>query len=111
MARQIRSITIYLPLEFNDQRPIPETKFITLQRQLLKRYGGVTSTQRQFPLEGAWQSGNEVYQDRVIVFSAMDFREDTLAECLRHLERLKERLKKSFDQLEILITVAEMYAI
>jgi hypothetical protein len=46
-----------------------------------------------------------------MVFSAMDFREDTLAECLRHLERLKERLKKSFDQLEILITVAEMYAI
>jgi hypothetical protein len=78
---------------------------------LLKRYGGVTSTQRQFPLEGVWQSGKEVYQDRVIVFSVMDIRDETQAVCLRHLERLKERLKKAFDQLEILITVAEMLAI
>lgn len=111
MARQIRSIEIYLPLEFNDHRPIPGNKYIVLQRELLKRYGGVTSTQRQFPLEGVWQSGNEVYLDRVIVFSVMDFRDDSQAECLRHLERLKERLKKSFDQLEILITVAEMLVI
>src|SRR5262245_6914001 len=111
MARQIRSIEIYLPLDFNDGRPIPGSKYVSLQRELLKRYGGVTSIKRQFPLEGVWQSGKEAYEDRVIVFSVMDFREETQAECQRHLERLKERLKKSFDQLEILITVAELLAI
>lgn len=111
MARPIRSIDIYLPLDFNDGRPIPESKFVSLQQELLSRFGGVTSVQRQFPLQGIWQSGAEVYQDRVVVFSVMDYREETQLECLRYLERLKGRLKKKFDQLEILITVAELLAI
>jgi hypothetical protein len=41
----------------------------------------------------------------------MSFREETQLQSLRYLERLKARLKKKFDQLEILITVAEMLAV
>jgi hypothetical protein len=111
MARPIRSIEIYLPLDYNDGRPVPVSKYISLQQELLSRFGGVTSVQRQFPLQGVWRSGAEVYHDRVVVFSVMDFREETQLECLRYLERLKGRLKKKFDQLEILITVAELLAI
>ena len=111
MARPIRSIDIYVPLDYNDGRPIPESKYVSLQRELLDRFGGVTSVQRQFPLQGVWQSGSDVYHDRVVVFSVMDFREGTALECLRYLERLKARLKKNFDQLDILITVAELLAI
>lgn len=111
MARPIRSIDVYLPLDYNDRRPIPEAKYVALQQELLGRFGGVTSVQRQFPLQGVWQSGADVYHDRVVVFSVMDFREGTQLECLRFLERLKGRLKKKFDQLEILITVAELLAI
>jgi hypothetical protein len=111
MARPIRSIDIYLPLDFNDGRPIPESKYLVLQQELLDRFGGVTSVQRQFPLQGVWQSGTAIYHDRVVVFSVMDFRDEKQLACLRFLERLKTRLKKKFDQLEILITVAEMLAI
>jgi hypothetical protein len=111
MARAIRSIEIYLPLEHNDGRPIPESKYISLQRELLRRFGGVTSTQRHFPLQGLWQSGQEIYQDLVIVFSVMDFRDDTQRECLRYLQRLQTRLKRQFEQLEILITVGELLAV
>jgi hypothetical protein len=111
MARPIRSIDLYLPLDYNDGRPIPESKFVSLQQELLNRFGGVTSVQRQFPLQGVWRSGTDVYHDRVVVFSVMDFREETQLECLRYLERLKGRLKKKFDQLEILITAAELLAI
>ena len=32
-------------------------------------------------------------------------------DCLRYLQKLKVRLKKKFEQLEILITVAELLAI
>jgi hypothetical protein len=71
----------------------------------------VTSVQRQFPLQGVWKSGTEIYHDRVVVFSVMDFREETQLQCLRYLERLKRQLKKKFHQLEILITVAELLAI
>jgi hypothetical protein len=111
MARPIRNIEIYLPLDFNDRRPIPESKFVSIQQELLNRFGGVTSVQRQFPLQGLWQSGAEVYHDRVVVFSVMDFREETQLVCLRYLERLKDRLKKKFDQLDVLITVTELLAI
>jgi hypothetical protein len=111
MARRIRSIEIYLPLDYNDGRPIQEAKYISLQHELLNRFGGVTSVQRQFPLQGVWQTPTEVYYDRVVVFSVMDFRDAAPLVCLRYLEKLKGRLKKKFDQLEILITVAELLAI
>ncbi len=111
MPRPIRNIDVYLPLDYNDGRPVEEAKFVGLQQELLRRYGGVTSTQRQFPLQGFWQNEAEVYQDRVVVFSVMDFQARSEFEHIRFLERLKGRLKKKFDQLEILITVQELLAI
>lgn len=107
MPRPIRAIEIYLPLDSNDSRPIEAAKYIPLEDELLARFGGVTSTQRLFPLRGLWQSGTQVFQDRVVVFSAMDFGAQTEFERIRYLERLK----KKFDQLEILITVQELVAI
>lgn len=111
MPRPIRCVEIYLPLDDNDGRPIAEARFVGLQQELLARFGGVTSTQRRFPLQGLWQSETRVYQDRVVVFTVMDFQATTLLESLRYLERLKSRLKKKFHQLEILITVQELLAI
>ncbi len=111
MLKPIRTIEIYLPLEYNDGEPIPESKFVGVQRESLARYRGVTSTQRQFPLEGLWESRGRVYQDLVVVISVMDFRKETQFEAIRYLERLKERLKRKFDQLEILITLQELVAI
>jgi hypothetical protein len=111
MARPIRDIEIYLPLDHNDGRPVPEAKFISLQNEMLARFGGVTSTQRQFPLQGLWQAGSQVYQDRVVVFSVLDFQSQSQFQILRFLEGLKRRLKKKFDQLEVLITVQELLAI
>jgi hypothetical protein len=111
VPRPIRAIDIYLPLDYNDGRAIEAAKYIPLEDELLGRFGGVTSTQRLFPLRGLWQSGTEVFQDRVVVFSVMDFGAQTEFERIRYLERLKARLKKKFEQLEILITVQELVAI
>jgi hypothetical protein len=111
VPRPIRAIDIYLPLDYNDGRPIAAAKYIPLEDELLERFGGVTSTQRLFPLRGLWQSGTEVFQDRVVVFSVMDLSAQTEFERIRYLERLKTRLKKKFEQLEILITVQELVAI
>ncbi len=111
MPGLISAIEVYLPLDYNDGRPIAAAKFIPLEDELLERFGGVTSTQRLFPLRGLWQSGTQVFQDRVVVFSTMDFNAQTEFECIRYLESLKTRLKRKFDQLEILITVQELVAI
>jgi hypothetical protein len=46
--------------------------------------------------------------DRIPV---MDFREETQLSAARYLEKLKERLKKRFDQLDVLITLQELLAI
>ena len=111
MPRPIRCIEIYLPLDYNDGSPIEESKYVSLQDELLTRFGGVTSTQRQFPLQGLWRSGTEVFQDRVVVFTVIDFRTHAEFEIIRYLERLKARLKKKFDQVDVLITVQELLAI
>ncbi len=111
MPRPVRRVEVYLPLEYNDGRPIADSKYLGLQKELRARFGGVTSTQRQFPLQGAWHSGTDVYEERVVVFTMMDFRDRGERELVRYLERLKERLKKRFDQMEILITVQELFAI
>ena len=113
MARVQRVADLAFTLEQigNALREGELTWSVVLQQELLDRFGGVTSVQRQFPLQGVWQSGPDVYHDRVVIFSVMDFRNETQLECLRYLGRLKGRLKKKFDQLEILITVAELLAI
>jgi hypothetical protein len=59
MARPIRNIEIYLPLDFNDGRPIPESKYVAIH---------------------TWNA-------------------------------FKGRLKRKFDQLDVLITVSELLAI
>ena len=67
MARPIRSIEIFLPLDYNDGQPIPDSKYVSLQQELLTRFGGVTSVQRQFPLQGVWQTGAEIYHDLSLI--------------------------------------------
>jgi hypothetical protein len=111
VPRPVRRVEIYLPLEYNDGRPIADAKYLGLQKELRARFGGVTSTQRQFPLQGAWHSGTDIYEERVVVFTMMDFREQDESELLRYLQRLKKRLKRKFNQLDILITVQELFAI
>jgi len=111
VPRPVRRVEIYLPLEYNDGRRIADEKYLRLQSELRKRFGGVTSTQRQFPLQGAWHFGEDVFEERVVVFTMMDFQDHAESDLLKYLDRLKQRLKKKFDQLEILITVQELTAI
>lgn len=62
-------------------------------------------------MQGLWQTRERVYEDQVIVFTVIDFRSKTPLEILRDLERLKGRLMKKLQQLDLLITVQEMLAI
>src|SRR5438309_7621817 len=107
MPRRIRECHIYLPLDYNDGNPIAESYFVTLQRQLFSRFGGVSFTQHEFPLRGIWKAEDRVYQDRVVIYSVIDFSAQTDFEAIRYLHGLKLRLKKKLDQLEILITLQE----
>lgn len=111
MPRPIRAIDVYLPVEYNDGRPVEDEKFADLQQQLLLRFGGVTSTHRNFPLQGIWRDREQVFRDLVMVFTVMESRATTQFEVIRYLERLKSRLKKTFDQKDVLITLQDLMAI
>ncbi len=111
MPRPIRSIEIYLPLDYNDGRPIEEIKFSSLEDELLDRFGGVTSIQKDFPLRGLWRSEVTTFQDRVVIFTVIDFQTKTDFEAIRYLERLKTRLKRKFEQLDVLITIQSLMAV
>ena len=111
VPRSIRRVEIYLPLEYNDGRRIEESKYRRLYSELRARFGGVTSTQSQFPLKGVWKSGTQLHEERVVVFTMLDFREQPESRLVRYLERLKTRLEERFQQKQILITVQELTAI
>jgi hypothetical protein len=111
MPRPIRSIEIHFPLDYNDGRPIEEPKFATLEDELLDRFGGVTSIQKDFPLRGLWRSEATTFQDHVVIFTVIDFETKTDFEVIRYLERLKTRLRRRFDQLDVLITIQELLAV
>lgn len=101
MPRPARRYDFYLPLAFNNGRAIPEERFDVVEKQLLTRFGGVTSQHREFPLRGMWLDGHQLYHDQVIVMTALDFRPRGSA---AFVSRLKTQLLRDFDQLAILIT-------
>jgi hypothetical protein len=101
MAKAARRYDLYLPLTYNNGRPIPDALFDEVERRLLERFGGVTSQQREFPLRGIWLGQTQLFFDQVIVMTTLDFRRHGSA---RFLAQLKKDLLRQFDQLEILLT-------
>jgi hypothetical protein len=101
MAKSARRYDFYLPLTFNDGRPVADAQFQAVERRLLAHFGGVTSQQREFPLRGVWQGETRLYLDLVIVMTALDFRRHGST---RFIAATKRDLLRDFDQLEILVT-------
>jgi hypothetical protein len=105
MARVARRYDVYLPLNYNDGRPIPDEHFDSVERRLLAQFSGVTSQQRDFPLRGVWLGGAQLYLDQVIVMTALDFRTQGSS---RFIAKLKLDLLRDFQQLEILISESSL---
>ncbi|HEV3145730.1 MAG TPA: hypothetical protein VGZ47_17715 [Gemmataceae bacterium] len=105
MAKAARRYDIYLPLKFNDGRPIPREHFDKVEGRLLERFEGVTSQRRDFPLRGVWQGEAQLYIDEVIIMTVLDFRPRGSTQFIAGLKRDSLR---EFDQLEILITESEL---
>jgi hypothetical protein len=101
MPKTARRYDLYLPLTDNNGRLIADEVFQDLQGRLLAQFGGLTSQQRQFPLQGIWQGGARLFLDQVIIVTVLDFRRQGST---RFIARLKQDLLRQFDQLEILIT-------
>ena len=107
MAKAARryDIYIYLPLTYNDGRLIADALFEAVERRLIAHFGGVTSQQRDFPLRGLWQGETQIYLDKVVIMTALDFRPRGSA---RFIASLKRDVLRAFDQLAVLITESSL---
>ena len=99
--RRARRYDIFLPLKFNDQRPIPRRLFSAVEKRLLARFGGLTSQHQHLPLKGIWEERGKVFLDEIVVFTAIDFQQGGSPEFVFDL---KDFLLRKFDQPEIMIT-------
>src|SRR5437016_12668240 len=101
MAKAARRYDIYVPLTYNDGRPIPEEHLDEIEQRLLTQFGGVTSQHRDFPLRGIWQGETQLYFDQIILMTVLDFRRRGST---RFIAELTTYLLRLFQQFQIHIT-------
>jgi hypothetical protein len=90
-------IEVFLPLSYNVGKKIEPSKFRDLEETLTVKFGGVTVYARA-PAFGSYDDGEQTKRDDIIVVEVMidDFDRDWWLS-------LREELKQSFKQKEILI--------
>ena len=96
----MREYDIFVPLYYNDGRPIEAKKFQALQKWILQRFDGATFFPQ--PNKGLWRMGNVVYEDEIVIYRI--FTDRSMA-TKRFFKKLKEKLKLAFKQEEVLIVV------
>jgi hypothetical protein len=102
----VREYDLFLPLRYNDGRPIEGRKFQQVQSELLDEFGGLT----YFPQanQGFWKLGGVTYRDEIVVYRVLATNSRIARAFLR---RLKKRLKAEFVQEEILIVERDVDAL
>lgn len=94
----MKEYDVFLPLYFNDGRPVEAEKFQQLQDTLLDRFGGVTFFPQ--PNKGLWRMGGVTYRDEIVIYRVIG---SAAGDARSFLANLKRRLKAEFEQEEILI--------
>jgi hypothetical protein len=95
-------IEILLPKQTRQGKPIEQSWFEALLKELTDKFGGATSFVRA-PGQGLWRSGSEKERDNIAVIQVMT--EQLAAEYWR---ALRERLEKELSQEEIVVRAQEI---
>ncbi len=92
-------IQIFLPLRDNDGRPIAQSHFDQLAKELEDAFGGMTSYARA-PATGLWKKTRHSarQRDQIVIYEVMSRRLDAA-----WWKRLRRQLEKTFRQQQILI--------
>jgi hypothetical protein len=94
----VKEYDIFVPLFYNDGRPVEPVKFQRLQAELLERFDGLTFFPQ--PNQGWWRMGDVTYRDEIVIYRVLTSRTNAAR---RFLAQLKQRLKRELNQEEILI--------
>jgi len=97
---------VYLPLHYNDGRPVEGPKLDRLKRRLVDAFGGLTD----FPQEnqGVWKFGPITYRDRIVILRVLAGESQQHGEFFREL---KAELKRDWGQTDVLIVAREVTAL
>ena len=104
----MKKYEIYLPLKYNDGKKIESEKLKEIRQQLMAVFGGITVSSMSAPYEGTWRYAGVEFNDnifRIEIITTEDL------DSLRFFKNLKRQLKRTLRQLDILITVQDIYRI
>ena len=97
----MRQYRIYLPLNYNDGRPIETDKINAVRDRLAERFGGATMSPLSAPYKGPWKYGGVQYVDNIAILEVLA---DEGAPTDKFFKDLKEQLEEQLRQVTILIT-------
>ena len=96
--RDAREYDLYIPLQYNDGRPVEPRKIAHLKKRLHRRFGGLTFFPQQN--EGSWQIGNVTFREEIVIMRILAEESRPARE---FFQKLKEELKEELGQEEVLI--------
>jgi hypothetical protein len=102
----LRRYEIFLPLRFNDGRPVPAELGAEVFLQLRMRFGAA-SCETQV-IRGVWQQGETIFRDEL---TRMFVDVSDTPEHAEFFTQFKEQLKERFKQIEIWITTYPVEAV
>ena len=94
----MKEYDIFVPLNYNDGTPVDAAKFQELQEDLLDQFEGLTFFPQ--PNRGFWKMAGVTYRDEIVIYLVITSAD---MEARRFFAELKQRLKKEFEQEEVLI--------
>jgi hypothetical protein len=97
-ARAAREYDLYLPLRYNDGRPVEQEKVGALKRRLTERFGGLIFLPQKS--EGTWKIGRVTFRDEMVILRVLA---DDGASAREFFAALKEQWKADLQQEDILI--------
>ena len=94
----MKEYDVFVPLRYNDGSPVEPVKLQILHARLLEFFNGVTF----FPqaTQGSWKVGDVTYHDEIVIYRVVGRR---ISAARRFLKQLKEELKVTLQQVDILI--------
>lgn len=101
----MREFEVYVPLLYNDGRPVESGKLQRLKARLVEVFGGLT----HFPQEneGLWKIGNFTYRDKIVILRVIS---SDVAKAHEFFTRLKQEMVKDWGQADVLIIEREVFA-
>jgi hypothetical protein len=97
---------LYLPLHYNDGRPIDPDKLKGLKKRLVDEFGGLTHLRQEH--EGLWKIGEHTFRDRIEIVRVLA-NDDMRAQ--QYFAELKRDLVRDWNQQDFLIVSRAVTAV